>query len=77
MLIGKIDKNAREKIYISIGEFKGHKFIDCRVYFTENISGEMKPSKKGITLNADVIDEVLELLNDAREKLFEGLSGKK
>ncbi|MCX5804389.1 MAG: transcriptional coactivator p15/PC4 family protein [Proteobacteria bacterium] len=70
MLVGETEKNARERIRISIEEYRGHKFIDCRTYFKDT-AGEMKPSRKGIALNEDVIDEVLELLNKAREKLLE------
>lgn len=68
MLIGEIQKNATEKIRVSISEYKGHKFIDVRVYF-EDDSGEWKPTKKGITVSKDNVDKLVELLNEGKKKL--------
>jgi len=70
VLIGEVEKNTKERIRVSIEEYKSHKFIDCRVYF-EDATGELKPSKKGITLNEETIDEVIELLKQANKKLQE------
>lgn len=39
-----------------------------RVYF-EDAGGDMKPTKKGITLNEETIDEVIALLKQASKKL--------
>ena len=68
MLIGEIQKNLKERIRVSIEEYRGHKFIDLRVYF-EAENGEWKPTKKGIALNGDSIDAVIEALQKARKKL--------
>jgi hypothetical protein len=68
MLICDIEKNQKERIRVSIEEYKGHKFVDTRVYFQDE-AGEWRPSKKGIALNADTIDEVVEALQKASKKL--------
>lgn len=67
MLIGEIQKNLKERIRVSMEEYRGHKFIDLRVYF-EAESGEWKPTKKGIALNSDSIDAVIEALQKASKK---------
>ena len=68
MIIGEIEKNKKEKIRISIEEFHGHTLINCRVYYmTDN--GDWRPTKKGIALGRNNIDEVIELLKDAGKKL--------
>lgn len=68
MLIGEIEKNMKEKIRVSIEEYKGHKFVDCRVYWQDG-GGGWKPSKKGIALNDETIDEVIEALQKASKAL--------
>ena len=36
---------------ISLSSFKGKRLINIREYYEDKKSGEMKPGKKGITLN--------------------------
>lgn len=71
MLIGEIQRNEKEKYRISIEEFKGHRFISCRLFF-ESDKSEWLPTKKGITLNAGNIDEVIKALQEAGKALKEG-----
>lgn len=52
----ELAKNVREKIIFRLGEFKGHKFIDMRVFVTEpgENGGQSKdpaPTKKGLTVS--------------------------
>lgn len=68
MIIGEIEKNTKERIRVSIEEFHGHTLINCRVYFKTD-SGEWRPTKKGIALGMNNIDEVIELLKEAGKKL--------
>jgi hypothetical protein len=70
MMISEIEKNLKEKIRVSIEEYRGHKFIDCRVYWQDD-QGEWHPSKKGIALNSDSIDKVIEALQKASKNLEE------
>jgi hypothetical protein len=66
MLIGEIQKNSTEKIRVSIESYKGHEFIDVRVYY-EDDTGEWRPTKKGIAIAHDKVDELLELLRKAKQ----------
>jgi hypothetical protein len=67
-MIAEICKNSKEKIRVSVEVYRGHKFIDCRVYF-EDKAGRWCPSKKGITLSAETANEVIEALQKGTEEL--------
>ncbi|MGD0233899.1 MAG: transcriptional coactivator p15/PC4 family protein [Syntrophorhabdales bacterium] len=66
--IAEVQKNAKERIKIYITEYRGRRFVDCRVYF-EDDDGEWKPTKKGIALSDGVIDEVIQGLRKASRRL--------
>ncbi len=69
--LGEVRKNAKELIRVEEREYKGHRFVDVRVYYEDEASGEYKPSKKGITLNSEVIEPVIELLKEGVKALKE------
>lgn len=52
-LIATIEKNADEQIRVSLREYKGHPYIDIRVYWKPP-EGEPGPTKKGVTLNPEL-----------------------
>ncbi len=50
----EVPKNAREKIVFRLGEFKGHKFCDMRIFITdpgEDNGKESAPTKKGLAVS--------------------------
>lgn len=68
MVIGQVERSQTEVIRISTEEFKGRSYVDVRVYFEDN-EGEWKPTKKGVTINPDKLEQVIELLKEAQDKL--------
>ena len=46
----EIPKNARETIRFRLEEFKGHKFVDMRVYALED-GQDPAPTKKGLAVS--------------------------
>ena len=68
-IIGEIQKNQKEKIIVGTNEFKGHKYIDLRVHYEDESSGEYKPTKKGIAINPKILSEVVEMIVKAGEQL--------
>ena len=70
-IIGEIQKNQKEKIISSTNEYKGHKYIDLRVHYEDETSGDYKPSKKGIAVNPKILSQVVELMIEAAENLQE------
>ncbi len=67
MEIGVITKGS-DRIIVAVKEFKGREYIDIRTHF-ENDKGEWIPTKKGVTLTPDTIDEMIHLLTDARDQM--------
>ncbi|MCZ6875177.1 MAG: transcriptional coactivator p15/PC4 family protein [bacterium] len=45
-VIAQFEKNATEVVRVSLTEFRGHKLIDLRVYYSDD-EGQFKPTKKG------------------------------
>ena len=65
--MNEIKKNSQEIIRVESKEYKGNKFVDCRVYFLDKDSGEYRPTKKGISFNHNVAKEVIEALLEEME----------
>ena len=70
-VIKDIEKNASNKIRISLTEFKGYDLVDLRVYY-EDEEGEYKPTKKGIALKPEMIPLVIEGLQEAEKEIKTG-----
>jgi hypothetical protein len=69
MIIGEIQKGT-DKIMVTVKEFKGKTYVDIRTYF-ENDQGEMMPTKKGVSLTPENLDEILVLLQSAKKAMNE------
>ena len=48
---------------------KGHKYIDLRVHYEDETSGDYKPTKKGIAVNPKILPDVVEMMVKAAESL--------
>ncbi len=68
-IIGEIQKNQKEKIIVSTNEYQGFKYIDLRVHYEDETSGEYKPTKKGIAVNPKILDEVIEMMLEAKKNI--------
>jgi hypothetical protein len=67
MDVGEIPK-GKDKIIVALKEFKGKEYIDIRTYF-ESDKGDWIPTKKGITLTPDSLDEMIDFLKTAKKKV--------
>lgn len=56
-----IKRNDTEIVRVSKREYKGHEFIDLRIYYQDD-EGDYKPTKKGITINPKLVDELIDAL---------------
>lgn len=70
-IVKDIEKSPTERIRVSVNEYEGHEYVDCRVWFRNN-EGEWLPTKKGITLNLHYAEDVIEALQIADKKLRAG-----
>ncbi|NLT21725.1 MAG: hypothetical protein GXX82_01615 [Syntrophorhabdus sp.] len=68
MIIGEIQKTGTDRIIVTVKEFKGKTYIDVRNFF-ENDDGEMVPTKKGVSLTPENLDELIRLLGEAKKQL--------
>ncbi len=66
-LLATIRKNAREEIHITRGEYKGHDVVGVRVWFQDRDTGEMRPGKDGLAFRAELVDEIIEALQAAKD----------
>lgn len=56
-IVAEFDKNGREKIRVTLTEYKGKKLIDLRTYWQDDATNEWKPGK-GLALSRDRIPEL-------------------
>ena len=62
----------REPIFVKLSSYRNAKFIDIRKYYEDN--GEWRPTKKGITLNSEQLDELLKIFNVNKNEIDKWLS---
>jgi len=67
----ELAKNAREKIIFRLGEFKGHKFIDMRVFAVED-GKDPAPTKKGLAVSPVLWPQFKAALNQVEAAMLEG-----
>ncbi len=65
-LVTTIEKNKTEEIRISLSEYKGTKFIDIRLFWLKS-DDEILPTRKGISLDIEKLDELISGLENARQ----------
>ncbi len=70
MLIAEIEKNMLEKIKVSIEEYKGQTYVDCRIWQKDR-EGALRATFKGVALKLGCIDEVIRALQQGAVKLRE------
>ncbi|MDK2944295.1 MAG: hypothetical protein PWQ24_1010 [Mesotoga sp.] len=61
-----IKRNDTEIVRVSKREYKGHEFIDLRIYYQDD-EGDYKPTKKGITINPKLVDELIDALKKEKD----------
>ena len=68
-MVGKIARNSKHRIMVTVEDQKGAKVVDLRVYQIIN-DGELSPTPEGILLQPENLNAVVELLKDAQKKLM-------
>jgi hypothetical protein len=68
-ILGIIERNATEELQIAINEYKGKKYVDMRIYYTTDEGDNWNPTKKGITIPPDRLEDVKDALTKAQEEL--------
>jgi hypothetical protein len=69
-VISKVTKNARETVFLSLSEYKGHRLIDLRVHVPGDQEGEWVPTRKGVSLAVGLYPEFKQALKELEEALI-------
>ena len=70
-LIKEIEKNSREKLRVSLEDYKGKEYVDMRVFVKLGDSEEWIRTKKGLTLRKETLEELGEAIAEALKKFKE------
>ena len=66
----ELPKNSRENFRFSLGEFKGHKFIDMRVWAKEE-GKDPTPTKKGLAVSPALWAQFRQALDQVNAAMIE------
>lgn len=71
--ICEFNKNPGELVRISLAEFKGKKYLSLWVFYdaSEDQAPDWRPSKKGICLSVDLLDDLREGIEKATAEVQE------
>lgn len=62
MAFREFQKNTRESLRVAANRYMGHDLINVRVYSTPPGGGEQVPTKKGISINVDLVPDLIDAL---------------
>jgi hypothetical protein len=73
-LVAEFQKNSLEKVRVHLQEFRGQTYCDIRVWVAEKAgqSGAECATHKGLTLNVEVLPDLIRALNEAQRVLEAG-----
>ena len=57
-----IKKNSRESIVVSKNVFNNIPLVDIRIHYKDE-NGDLKPTRKGISVREDILDDVVSTLS--------------
>ena len=60
-----VDRNEGERVRVAINEFKEKYFVDIRIHY-QSEDEDWRPTKKGVSLDADKLDELIKALESLR-----------
>ena len=65
-ILHRFRKNSSEEVRATISEFKGTNYASIRVYY-EAEPGVWRPTKKGLTIAVDLLDELEQAVQALKE----------
>jgi hypothetical protein len=69
-MIGKINRNTRERLMVTVEDVKGAQVINVGIYKIIN-DGELSPTSENITIPPDKVEQVINFLREAQKKIEE------
>lgn len=71
ILVAELPRNQREAFRIMISRYQGRISIDVRVWFRTQHGGELRPSRRGVSLRLTEISDIRAGLREAKELAVE------
>lgn len=72
-VVASFKRNPTEEVRASIKEFKGRNYIDLRIYYMDD-NGDWKPTRKGVSLATDFMEELKNAVASLEKALQESKS---
>ena len=69
-LIFELGKNSRETIRYSLGEYKGHRFVDLRIFITDDGKDSIA-TRKGLAVSPHLWPQFKEAMAKVEEAMVE------
>ena len=66
IVVGSFPKNNREEVRVTLSKFKGYDLVGVRQWF-RNDDDDARPSKSGVTIRVDLLPDLLDLIQKARD----------
>ncbi len=66
IVVGSFPKNNREEVRVTLSKFKGYDLVGVRQWF-RNDDDDPRPSKSGVTIRVDLLPDLLDLIQKARD----------
>lgn len=70
-IVHRFQKNPEEEIRFSLGEYKERRYLDVRLWFLPSSGGDYRPSKKGLTVSMEHLEELKRGLDRAEKAASE------
>ncbi|MDR2017590.1 MAG: hypothetical protein LBQ00_01715 [Syntrophobacterales bacterium] len=67
MVIGKINRGSKERLMVTVEDFKGSQVVNLGIYKIIN-DGELSPTGENISFTPDKIEMIINLLREAQKK---------
>lgn len=62
-LVDSFRRTPTEEVRATLRTYRGRQYVDLRIYFQDN-AGEFRPTKKGIRLSVDLLDELTRMVGN-------------
>ena len=70
IVVGSFPKNNREEVRVTLSKYKGYDLVGVRQWFRSE-NDEPRPSKSGVTIRVELLPELLQLIQQAKDTAVE------
>ncbi|AIB15794.1 hypothetical protein ABAZ39_28455 (plasmid) [Azospirillum argentinense] len=64
-IVATIPKNATEELRVTLTSYNGHPLVDLRLFTEYRSTGEIGPTRKGLTVSVALLPQIIAGLQDA------------